>query len=240
MFLTEAEILDTPLSLNYTCQYFEKNKKNLEQFFQENQQKKFTILGCGSSYMLAKSTASLFASLPGTSANAIAAGDYIVDPLFWYETVKGSIVLLLSRSGKTSEMVWALKHIKEAHGCPAVSITTEDGNDLMPLCDLNLTLDWCHDDSVCQTRTVTNLYASTLLLAAEYARDDRLRESVLAAMRESSSFQLKYRPVLAEIANLDWDNVVVLADGLAYGKHTIRIVCVSPVVDFDYFSYVGE
>ena len=48
MFLTEAEILDTPLSLNYTCQYFEKNKKNLEQFFQENQQKKFTILGCGS------------------------------------------------------------------------------------------------------------------------------------------------------------------------------------------------
>ena len=28
MFLTEAEILDTPLSLNYTCQYFEKNKKN--------------------------------------------------------------------------------------------------------------------------------------------------------------------------------------------------------------------
>lgn len=43
MFLTEAEILDTPLSLNYTCQYFEKNKKNLEQFFQENQQKKFTI-----------------------------------------------------------------------------------------------------------------------------------------------------------------------------------------------------
>ena len=64
MFLTEAEILDTPLSLNYTCQYFEKNKKNLEQFFQENQQKKFTILGCGSSYMLAKSTASLFAA-PG-------------------------------------------------------------------------------------------------------------------------------------------------------------------------------
>ena len=56
MFLTEAEILDTPLSLNYTCQYFEKNKKNLEQFFQENQQKKFTILGCGSSYMLAKSS----------------------------------------------------------------------------------------------------------------------------------------------------------------------------------------
>ena len=45
MFLTEAEILDTPLSLNYTCQYFEKNKKNLEQFFQENQQKNFTILG---------------------------------------------------------------------------------------------------------------------------------------------------------------------------------------------------
>ena len=32
MFLTEAEILDTPLSLNYTCQYFEKNKLAMERF----------------------------------------------------------------------------------------------------------------------------------------------------------------------------------------------------------------
>ena len=45
MFLTEAEILDTRLSLKYTCQYFEKNKKNLKPFFKENQHKKFTILG---------------------------------------------------------------------------------------------------------------------------------------------------------------------------------------------------
>ena len=109
-------------------------------------------------------------------------------------------------------MVWALKHIKEAHGCPAVSITTEDGNDLMPLCDLNLTLNWCHDDSVCQTRTVTNLYASTLLLAAGIRRDDR-SERVSWQPCGEHLVSAKYRPVLAEIANLDWDNVVVLADG---------------------------
>lgn len=217
MFLTEAEIRDTPLSLKYTCQYFEENSARLDTFFQHNQQKKFTILGCGSSYMLAKSAAALFSSLPNTSANAIAAGDYIVDPLFWHETVRDSIVILLSRSGRTSEMVWALKHIKEAHGCPAISVTTEDGNDLIPLCDLNLTLTWCHDDSVCQTRTVTNLYAATLLLAGKYSGKDSLRESVVAAMETSSSFHLNNRPVLADVAARDWDNVVVLADGPVCG-----------------------
>ena len=73
MFLTEAEILDTPMSLNYTCQYFEKNKKNLEQFFQENQQKKFTILGCSSSPICCWRRHSISVCVaPGTSANAIA------------------------------------------------------------------------------------------------------------------------------------------------------------------------
>ena len=43
MFLTEAEILDTPLSLNYTCQYFEKNKKNLEQFIPGKPAKKLHL-----------------------------------------------------------------------------------------------------------------------------------------------------------------------------------------------------
>ncbi len=217
MFLTETEILDTPRALDQTCRYFKNNEAVLSEFFAHNKQKKFTILGCGSSFMLAKGAAALFASLPQTTANAIPAGDYIVDPSFWQETVRESIVLLLSRSGRTSEMVWALKQIKNAFGCPAISVTAEDNNDLMPMCDLNLTLTWCYDNSVCQTRTVTNLYAATLLLAAKYAGQDSLHDSVLAACRASGAFNLRYRPVLENIAAREWDNVVVLADGPVCG-----------------------
>ena len=64
MFLTEKEILDTPVALDLTCKYFEENAEKIEAFFAANPQRKFTIMGCGSSYMLSKSAAALLASYP--------------------------------------------------------------------------------------------------------------------------------------------------------------------------------
>lgn len=217
MYMTEAEILDTPLSLAATCNYFKIREEDLNEFFAVHKQKKFTVMGCGSSFMLAKSVAALLASIPDTSASAIPAGDYIINHDFWRDTVRDSIVILLSRSGMTSEMVRAVRHINENLYCPAISITMKTDCDLAPLCELNLAMDWCYDKSVCQTRTVTNLYAASLLLVAQYAGKDSLRDSVLAAVENSSAFNLKYRPLLQEIARMDWDNVVVLADGPACG-----------------------
>ena len=76
MFLTEKEILDTPVALDLTCKYFEENAEKIEAFFAANPQRKFTIMGCGSSYMLSKSAAALLDAYPETTANAIPAGDY--------------------------------------------------------------------------------------------------------------------------------------------------------------------
>ena len=193
MFLTEKEILDTPVALDLTCKYFEESAEKIEAFFAANPQRKFTIMGCGSSYMLSKSAAALLASYPETTANAIPAGDYIADPVSWQETVRGSIVLMLSRSGRTSEMVWAAQKIKELLNCPIISINAENDNDITPMSDLELSMPWCHDNSVCQTRTVTNLYAASLLLAAKYAKDETLWKSVFAAAANNEAFWKRLR-----------------------------------------------
>lgn len=213
MFLTEAEILDTPAALIRTCRYFEERQARISEFFETNTQRKFVFLGCGSSYMLAKSAAALFGGFPDTAAFAIAAGDYIVSPDFWQETVRGSILVSISRSGRTSEMVRALEHMKEGLCCPVVSLSMERDNDISPLSELELTMDWCYDRSVCQTRTVTNLYAAILLLGAMYSHDDTLAESVREASRFSEQFQQDNRAALEAVAGLDWKNVTVLADG---------------------------
>ncbi len=217
MFLTEKEILDTPNALKRTYSYFGEKAAEIEAFFTKNTQRKFTFFGCGSSYMLSKSASTIFASFANTSAAAIAAGEYIVNPEFWKETVKDSIVVTISRSGKTSEMVKAVKHIKETLGCEVISISMKDNNDIMPVSTLDITLDWCYDNSVCQTRTVTNLYASVLLLASYYAKDEALRASVKAACDTNEKFQLENREALEKIAAMDWEDVTVLADGPVRG-----------------------
>lgn len=217
MYLTEAEILDTPQALAMTCKYFADNGQKIDEFFVRHTRRKFTILGCGSSYMLAESVALQFSALLNTYARAIPAGDYIVDPGFWQEAVKDSIIVTLSRSGRTSEMVWAVEQLKQRFGCPIISISAEVDNEITPLCDLDLVLPWCHDDSVCQTRTVTNFYAAALLLQSRYAGDENIRHGVESACEMISKFHFKNRPVLDEIAKMDWDNAVVLADGPVCG-----------------------
>lgn len=213
MFLTEQEILDTPNALKKTCSLFREKRDEITAFFQQNPQRKFLFLGCGSSYMLAKSAATVFATLPDTAAIAVAAGDYIVNPELWREAARGCILVSISRSGRTSEMVRAVGHMRSAYGCPVVSLSMEEGNDIMPMSDLNLTMEWCYDRSVCQTRTVTNLYAALLLLAASYAGDRALAVSVEQAAAENATFQRENRPALEKIAALPWKNVTVLADG---------------------------
>ena len=217
MFLTEKEILDTPNALKKTYDYFCAKTEEINAFFAKNTLRKFVFFGCGSSYMLSKSACSLFSSLPNTSATAIAAGEYIVDPDYFKETVKDSIIVTISRSGKTSEMVKAVKHIKETLGCDVVSISMKDQNDIMPMSQLDITLDWCYDNSVCQTRTVTNLYASILLLASYYAKDEALKASVKAACDSNEKFMADNREALEKIAALDCTDVTVLADGPVRG-----------------------
>ena len=217
MFLTEQEIMDTPNALTRTCKLFEEKKEDMAAFFKKYTQKKFTFFGCGSSYMLAKSAAALFQSFSGTAASTLPAGDYIVDPASWQEAVRGSIVVTLSRSGRTTELVRAAKYIKDTLGCPVISLSMEENNDITPMADMECIMDWCYDKSVCQTRTVCNLYAALLLLGASYSGDDALAHAVEAAAGMDAAFQEKNRPVLEQIAALDWNSAVVLADGPVCG-----------------------
>lgn len=217
MFLTEIEIADTPKALQKTCAYFEANEKRIKAFFSENKQRKFTFLGCGSSYMLAKGAAELFRSFPDTSACAIAAGDYIISQSFWQNAVSDSIIVAISRSGKTTEVVKAIKMTRALYGCPVISISAQADNDITPMSNLELTLDWCYDNSVCQTRTVTNLYAATLLLGATYSSNTVLNSAVNTASNTNGNFQSNNKKALQSIAALPWDNAVVLADGPVSG-----------------------
>ena len=50
MFLTEEEILGTSAALNLTCDYFGQNAEMIDAFFAANAQRKFTVMGCGSSW----------------------------------------------------------------------------------------------------------------------------------------------------------------------------------------------
>ena len=189
MYYTEKEIMTQHEALRRTFEYFEGKKEEIKHFFQEKKRRKFLILGCGSSYMLAKSGQKLFCEYEDTAALAVAGGDYLLNPKVYQEYGKDSILVCLSRSGKTSEIVRSVQYAKEKYGCPVISITMEKENGLLPYSDLDLVMEWCYDQSVCQTRSVTNLYLAAVMLTAYYGNNTELITDVKRVLEENEAYK---------------------------------------------------
>lgn len=217
MYLTEQEIMSQHEALIRTYDYVMSKRQEVESFFVKHGERKFTIFGCGSSYMLAKCGERFLSACQNTSATAIAGGDYLIHSDYYKEMVKDSIIIVLSRSGQTSEIVRSVKFIKENYGNPVISLTMKDDNDIMPYSELDITMDWCYDKSVCQTRTVTNLYTALLMLAGIYSGDDVLLAEVKKVIDANESYKNEYRPILKAVAEKEWEDAIVLADGPTTG-----------------------
>ncbi len=216
MYLTEKEIMFQHEALHRTYDYIWEKRDEIRGFFGKGT-KKVNIMGCGSSYMLAKSGQRMFASCENGSANAIAGGDYLTNPEYYKNMVKDSIIISLSRSGKTTEMVRAIRHMKETTECKVLSLSMIKENDLISYADMNLTMEWGYDESVCQTRTVTNLYLALAMLYAICTENDSLLASLRRAVEQNEVYKEEYRSVCKAIADKEWGDVVVLADGAVVG-----------------------
>ena len=216
-FITEKEIRTQHLALLDTLAYMQEKKEEICQFFARCHGRKIVFMGCGSSNMLAKSARALFESCPGTAAMSIAGGEYLVCPESYNELLQDSILVLLSRSGMTSEILRAVEMIGKETNAVLVSVTMKEDNALCPLCRLNLSMPWAYDHSVCQTRTVTNLYTCVLLLKAFYAQDKGLEQSVSAAICGFESYMNDHLVEFRALGQKDFDRAIVLADGVLGG-----------------------
>lgn len=216
MSLSQMEIFNQYKSLSRTYELFQKKRGDIASVISEYD--RFVFFGCGSSYSLAKSAA-VTASIYGASgALAIAAGDYIVNHARYTKALENSCVVFISRSGRTSEMLIAAELIRE-YGIKCVMVSlcaTEDA----PMCKytgLNIELPWAFDNSVCQTRTVSNLYVSNMLLLAMRYGDEKIIEQLAQLIAAGDDYLASLSAGLEKLYDGGWEKAVVLCDGASTG-----------------------
>ena len=176
------------------------------------------VLGCGSSHSVAKSTARQFAQRCGIPAQALAAGDLLVNFDAYQRTLTGTALVLLSRSGSTSELLAAARLFRERFpGMPIISICAVTDAPVAELATISVELPWAFDRSVCQTRTVSNLYGAGLLLAALKSGDGSLLADFDELREKSTGFCAEVEEVTDALAAGDWTSSVVLADSGSAG-----------------------
>ena len=140
MYLTEQELRDQFQALRRTAQALRDCRE--EALAALEKVEGLCVLGCGSSYSLAKSAALQFSLRTGRPGWALPAGDLLVNFDVYKTLLRGAAVLLLSRSGATSEVVRAARRCREELGCPILSICAREGAPVEELTDWDLCIPW--------------------------------------------------------------------------------------------------
>lgn len=210
MYRTQQEIKDQFQALDKTLNYINEKEAYLMPFYRNA--KKVIVFGCGSSYMLAKSAAFQLEQMAGIPAVAIAAGDYLVNKASYKKMIQGSSLISISRSGSTSEIIRAVRLAKDNGAADCLSVCARENAEIAAFSEYHLDLPWCYDTSVCQTRTVTNLYAALLMSVAVFCNDQELTGYLMQVPGAAEAYQIRFDSVFEEIAGWNWKRGVVLAD----------------------------
>lgn len=232
MALTYIEMFDTFSALGKTLDYLDSKWGDVERFFVSNT--RFVFVGCGSSYSNAKSFAMIWNMHTTVPALALAAGDILLHAGRYRNMLDGSTLVFISRSGKTSELIMALDMIREL-GCKVkvASLVCADDTPLGERSDLVLSTPWAFDNSVCQTRCVTNAYFIAVYIAARLTGNNSVLDELNLVILDGPDYMTSIEGLSEEIAKEPWTHAVVLADaeleGIAEeGALVFKEVCQLP------------
>lgn len=216
MHLTYAEIRDQYNALNKTMDYIRASSGMVTKLFEKRGQRSIVFIGCGASRCIADSLALAARVHMNVPAAAIPAGDCMLHSGSYTAFLDDSLVVALSRSGETTEVLEAVSALKES-GLPVLSVTCLQDSALSRIADVALEMPWCADQSVCQTRSASCLYAAGMMLVAKYSGSVALAEGLERAVAGGPSFFEWYEEVLKFTASKAWKNAVLLADADLYG-----------------------
>ncbi len=116
----------------------------------------YLLVGSGTSYYLAQAAAEIALRL-GLEAGATSASDVVLEPERWLNTP--GTVIVISRSGETSEALWALKTVKE-FGRRAVALVCNPRTSAERVADHTLCLDGADDATVVMIQSFTTMLSA--------------------------------------------------------------------------------
>ncbi len=169
---TWHEITSQPEVWRATLEAFLGEREALERFLGTREFGPLFAIGCGSTHYLALSAAAGSMLSAGRHARAFPSSELV----FFPRLIPPSPVLLLaiSRSGTTTETLWALDTFRKANPGPVMAVTCYPDSPLARGADWVLDASLAQEESVAQTRSFGSMLLLVQALAAVLARDDAM------------------------------------------------------------------
>jgi len=169
-FVTWHEIISQPQTWHLTLERFFGSKRSLDNFLNRVEFDRILVVGCGSTHYLAQTTAALIAQYTGIHANAVPSSELWLFPDMVAPV--GTMLIAISRSGTTTETLWALERFRETTEGPILVITCYPDSPLAKDADFVLASPDAQEQSIAQTRSFTSMLVLAQCLIATLAHDE--------------------------------------------------------------------
>ena len=131
------------------------------------------FVGCGSSYYLSRLIAALWAKYFYIPATAVPASELLFAPEETLRRTGVEQVVLMSRSGETTEVLRAAELLQAHKTVQSLGVTCNPDSILEKLCRHAFKLTWADEKSVVMTRSFTAILLSFQRLALQFVGDNQ-------------------------------------------------------------------
>ena len=175
---TLQEILTQPETWLETARQFEQSSRMIEAFQTLSPRQPWLFVACGSSYYLSQTIAAQWTRLLQTACTAVPASELLFAPDEVLRRPGARQVALVSRSGKTTEVLRAAEMLKKRADVRTLGVTCNERSVLGELCTHTVKLPWADEKSMVMTRSFTSILLLFERLGAKFAGDVELASAL--------------------------------------------------------------
>jgi glucosamine--fructose-6-phosphate aminotransferase (isomerizing) len=215
---TQLEINSQPLTWTKILSSIQDQISTLENFYKHGKYDQLIFTGCGSPYYAALSSASLFRQLSGKMAIALPASEIFHYPENSILPNQRSLMVVLSRSGETTELIRACESFKANHRGDILTLCCYPGTPLTQQGTLNLTIPEAQEQSLAQTRAFSSLFLTASFLVNIWSGREDLFDSFQGLPLVANSILKDYDGLAAQVGSSNrFSRFYFLGSGPRYG-----------------------
>jgi glucosamine--fructose-6-phosphate aminotransferase (isomerizing) len=183
---TQKEILDQFDAWEHALSEVLGQEAHLKGLFECEAFAEVIFTGCGSTHYLSLTAAAIFQHLTGLRALGLPASELVLFPSSSLVRGEPTLLVAVSRSGETTETLWAVRDFKASRGETILAITCYEDSTLASDAPFSLISRKGKEESIAQTRSFSSMLVAAQALAG------------IAAGRNDYLAQLQSLPPLGE------------------------------------------
>lgn len=214
---TLREILSQPDIWRETARRFAQNDDIDRAMPSFSPREPWLFVACGSSYYLSQTVAAQWNNLFSSPCSAVTGSEFLFAPGETLKRTAAHQVVLISRSGKTTEVLRVAEWLKAADEIRTLGVTCNDASDLDSLCPHTLKLPWADEKSMVMTRSFTSILLTLERIGARLSGNAELAHSLDSLPQKADLFlSANADKIRAFAAKRLFSDYVFLGQGVHY------------------------